>query len=777
MPENSVPLAAAGLIGYTSPGTGAAATCTVSGGVVQTTFTITAPGTGYSTAPTVLLSGGGGSGATATAAVSGGVVTGITRTAGGSGYTTAPVVVLSRLPSVTLADLDQLNLLAPFEVDFTGERIFQAIEGTIQSIHFNHFVLVDTAGRLRILDPRVFSLAPNQVTLTMDADPRVGRPQLTVDWSCCYQACLLRGNSLVVPQILQTHPWPGSSATDGGLITDFAHDGLTEAQAIAKWRSTDFTSPSSSPGTATGTATVASGAVTAIAVGFGGYNYASAPTVLITDATGTGATATATISSGVVTGFTVTAGGSGYSASPTVTVTGPAVGQQVIGTCTMPSTTSVVIHSADASTNFPANWWDFTATGHSGNVVLRSDVISGVQQTFTARVIANTSMAAGGTSTLTLDQPAPATSYTSFQLFGTSGGASLVYRRYKVTDAQVAARLGNYFPHPMAHRNSDGTAAQLTSTPVGTVFLGGQQSGIGISLDPVSGTITTAKPTALVFSADGITPVPVDNVQAFVPVFSGSLSIRHPTSGWSGTSNTLLGLQRVKTITFPDWRDNSNVANMALIASEYLDTVKDIVIEGSIQYDGFQAYLLGFGISLNIAGDGYPTGLEAAAVPVLSVNFHFNEGRDGATSYTTVLNFSNRRAPYSGRALLRPSIVGQPLGIAGMEGGFGMSGWAAGMESVYGEGGSFQQSQANTLGQSAGAFDRMGGDATAGEIGRQGAMATAGPDPMEGFQAHGNRLASTGTQANLFANRQPIIIQPETEEEASERRGRQRKEE
>jgi hypothetical protein len=56
-------------------------------------------------------------------------------------------------------------------------------------------------------------------------------------------------------------------------------------------------------------------------------------------------------------------------------------------------------------------------------------------------------------------------------------------------------------------------------------------------------------------------------------------------------------------------------------------------------------------------------------------------------------------------------------------------------------------------------------------------MAASGPDPMEGFTPHGNRLASTGTQANLFANRQPIIIQPETEDEASERRGRQRKEE
>lgn len=52
-------------------------------------------GAGYATAPTVKLVGGGGTGATATAAVSNGVVTGFTITAGGSGYTSAPTVLIS----------------------------------------------------------------------------------------------------------------------------------------------------------------------------------------------------------------------------------------------------------------------------------------------------------------------------------------------------------------------------------------------------------------------------------------------------------------------------------------------------------------------------------------------------------------------------------------------------------------------------------------------------------------------------------------------------------
>lgn len=226
-----------------------------------------------------------------------------------------------------------------------------------------------------------------------------------------------------------------------------------------------------SAGTATGNPTVTTGAIASIAVGLGGYGYASAPTVAITDVTGTGATATASIAAGVVTGFTVTAGGSGYSSTPTVTCTGPAVGQSDIGTITtMGSTTSVTVQSANAKANWTADYWDFSPTGHQGVIVMRADAISGITQVFTARIIANASLSAGGTSVLTIDSPAPATTYNSYQIYGTAGGASFVYRRYSVTNAAIAVQMANYFPYPVAYRNSDDTSATLTSTPAGTVF-------------------------------------------------------------------------------------------------------------------------------------------------------------------------------------------------------------------------------------------------------------------------------------------------------------------
>ncbi|TAL05153.1 MAG: hypothetical protein EPO07_04005, partial [Verrucomicrobia bacterium] len=59
------------------------------------TIPVTSGGAGYVVPPRVTISGGGGSGATAHASISNGVVTGITVTSRGTGYTSAPAVTLS----------------------------------------------------------------------------------------------------------------------------------------------------------------------------------------------------------------------------------------------------------------------------------------------------------------------------------------------------------------------------------------------------------------------------------------------------------------------------------------------------------------------------------------------------------------------------------------------------------------------------------------------------------------------------------------------------------
>ena len=79
-------------------GSGATATATVTGGAV-TAFTVTAPGTGYSSPPSVAITGGGGTGAAGTAVLgtagAAGTVVSITVTSPGTGYASAPTVTLS----------------------------------------------------------------------------------------------------------------------------------------------------------------------------------------------------------------------------------------------------------------------------------------------------------------------------------------------------------------------------------------------------------------------------------------------------------------------------------------------------------------------------------------------------------------------------------------------------------------------------------------------------------------------------------------------------------
>ncbi|NBP25116.1 MAG: hypothetical protein EBU81_11320, partial [Proteobacteria bacterium] len=129
-PVSSVSIASAGT-GYTSPptvsftgggGTGATATATISGGQVIA-ITMSNNGSGYTSPPTVSFSGGGGSGAagvanvgpvititggggvgaTATAVVSGGTVTAVNLTSPGYGYTSVPVVSIAAPGSGTQA--------------------------------------------------------------------------------------------------------------------------------------------------------------------------------------------------------------------------------------------------------------------------------------------------------------------------------------------------------------------------------------------------------------------------------------------------------------------------------------------------------------------------------------------------------------------------------------------------------------------------------------------------------------------------------------------------
>jgi hypothetical protein len=101
----------------------ATATAAITGDAVSS-FTITDGGEHYKTAlpPTVTITGGGGSGATGTAVVSAtGIVSSITVSAGGSGYTSAPSVTIDYSPKDSRAEVKSWN---------SGTRELQVINRT-----------------------------------------------------------------------------------------------------------------------------------------------------------------------------------------------------------------------------------------------------------------------------------------------------------------------------------------------------------------------------------------------------------------------------------------------------------------------------------------------------------------------------------------------------------------------------------------------------------------------------------------------------------------------
>jgi len=101
---------------------------------------VTNAGSGYTTAPTVAITGGGGTGATATATVSGGSVTGFNITNAGTGYTSAPTVALTGGAGTGATATALVNDNIDFNLPTT--RTWITFEGYMNSFPFS-FALND----------------------------------------------------------------------------------------------------------------------------------------------------------------------------------------------------------------------------------------------------------------------------------------------------------------------------------------------------------------------------------------------------------------------------------------------------------------------------------------------------------------------------------------------------------------------------------------------------------------------------------------------------------
>lgn len=261
-------------------------------------------GTNYTSTPTVAFSGGGGSGAAATAMIMGGKVVKIIVTNPGFGYTSVPTVtlnggggsgavlvpiieatfsinankpvnfVVSNVPAYGSADATISAKLTTTQLNYPGGNLstYQPAESVDMSIQGRTYLNVNS----------VIASKYNE------ADRMGGNPSALIEYS------MSTSNQNVSPLIDLRH---------SPSLLAYSHRLRSQAA--------ETLSATASTGSVSSTIVVVSG----------GTGYTVAPTISFSGGGGSGAAATATVSGGQVTAITLTSAGTGYTSTPTVVIT------------------------------------------------------------------------------------------------------------------------------------------------------------------------------------------------------------------------------------------------------------------------------------------------------------------------------------------------------------------------------------------------------------------------------------------------------------------------
>lgn len=282
-------------------------------------------GAGYSSPPTVTISGGGGSDATAIAQIGeNGLVTGFIVTNGGSGYTSAPDVVLTGgggtgaeaealIPGGAVASLTLLDAggtySVPPSISIVGGGGLGATATPVLSARALSEIKVTNGGSGYTATPTV--------TITGDGTDAAGTAHIFPGKVAAVAVTSGGRGYTAVPTVT----FSGGGGT-GAVATAQLTVGPIASVMVTNGGSGYTTAPAVtfSDGTGSATAQIAGGRVTSITVTQPG-SYSIAPTVLFANGGGTGAAATVNLSWGV-SALTVTNGGSGYKSVPAVTFSG-----------------------------------------------------------------------------------------------------------------------------------------------------------------------------------------------------------------------------------------------------------------------------------------------------------------------------------------------------------------------------------------------------------------------------------------------------------------------
>lgn len=284
---------------------GAAATSTgfvKTGGQVREVH-IDNPGSNYTSAPTITFTGGGGTGAAATATVAGGEIIAITITNMGSGYTSAPTVSVTGgggSNAVLVADIDAVLTVSTnkpvnfFVPNIPAQNLGEAeINAKVTTTQLNYLggnlntyqpaetVEMDINTRTHLNTNSVIASRYNEIARMANS------PSIMIEYN------MSTPNENISPVIDITNE-PSLIAYNYKIRNQFGEDVNSENPT---------------------------GSVQQIVISNGGSGYTVPPTVSFVGGGGTGAAGTAVLTGGAVTSVTITDGGTGYTTIPEVEFT------------------------------------------------------------------------------------------------------------------------------------------------------------------------------------------------------------------------------------------------------------------------------------------------------------------------------------------------------------------------------------------------------------------------------------------------------------------------
>ena len=309
-----------------TPGGGSGCTLNLNMGVAG--IAVSTGGAGYAAQPIVNVTGGSGSGATATSIVVAGSVSQVNVVNPGSGYTSIPTASFTSGENASAIAVLQPASIGNITVTYNGGNTYTS----------NPSIIISAAGS---------GAAAGQVYMSVTA---VSLDASGVGYTVGDTLLIAGGAGSTNASIQVTGVGPQGQITSFLLITGGLYRQLPP-----------LVNNSVIGGTGTAATFNLIMSVNSIDVENPGSGYASPPTVIINDSTGYGASAITTIAAGQVTSIKVVAPGTGYTNIPTVTITS---GENASATAYLVPTGVASFNMGNTGSGYTAATVAITGTGN-----------------------------------------------------------------------------------------------------------------------------------------------------------------------------------------------------------------------------------------------------------------------------------------------------------------------------------------------------------------------------------------------------------------------------